>query len=296
MKIKSLTLKNFCGYEDAHFDFLRKDGTPKPVCAFYGPNGCGKSTALEAIEMLGNIRRYMDRENDLLFRKLEYHSDYDPSLPHYQSSEKKMTMSACFVDEDGREYTNTMTSEGAEEGSEFDGILSAELTDSYVTCFIDADNQINVQKFQLPDVAKKDFLDIATVVYGYTPTVDKSIFTIEDDEEILFWQDLIIEKGKTKVHYKRMSAGEKKIATLLRSICNPYTTRDSEVLLVDNIEMHVYFERHGKMMDKILEICPGKQFIVTSHSGDMLKHIGENYGEDCLFNVPEIKNEPMNDV
>jgi len=296
MKIKSLELEFFTGFESAKFDFYRSNGSRKPICAFYGPNGCGKSTALEAIRMLGNILMYSERANDLLLRKLIYHPNYDPTLPHFMTSDNDMRMAATFVDDEGNELRNEITSKGVTEDGEFDGILSMEAPDMYSSYFVDADNQINTQKFQLPDINKDIFLDMARIVYGYEPSLGKEIWTIEGDVKVLYWQDLVIKKGKTLVHYKSMSAGEKKVATLLRSICNPYSTRDSKVLLVDNIEMHVYFERHGKMLDIILDSFPDTQFVITTHSGDMLRHIAAKYGKDCLFNVPDIKGEPMNDI
>jgi len=287
MRVRSLELEHFCGYEHAVFDFDDR------LNAFYGPNGCGKSTALEALRIIGNLNRITERENDLFFRKLTYHTDYDPSLPHFATSEQPLRVKAVF-DVNGEEKVCEITSEGVIEGGDFDGIIRKETTGNNDILFVDADNQSNTQKFQLPDKAKEKFLEIAPIVYGYDVSLGKDVITEEGDVEEVYWQDVIIQKGKTRVHYKSMSAGEKKVATLLRSLCNPFLVRDAKILLVDNIEMHVYFERHGRMLDRILEVLPDKQFIVTTHSGDMLRHIRTSYGEQCLFNVPEIKGEPLN--
>jgi predicted ATP-binding protein involved in virulence len=71
--------------------------------------------------------------------------------------------------------------------------------------------------------------------------------------------------------------------------------RGTDIILVDNIEMHVYFERHARMIDKLIESFPDKQFIVTSHSGVMIEHVKKTYGERCLFNVPKIKGQKLID-
>ena len=115
------------------------------------------------------------------------------------------------------------------------------------------------------------------------------------NDSLAFYQDFIIEKGNVNVHYKAMSAGEKKIATLLRNLCDPETIDKSDIVLVDNIEMHVYFKRHKKMLDKILEMFPQKQFIVTTHSGVMIDHVREKFGDGCLYDIPIIKGQPLVD-
>jgi len=57
LKIKSLFLRNYAGFQDpCLFDFTRADGSFKPVNMFFGPNGCGKSTGLNAIGLLGRSK------------------------------------------------------------------------------------------------------------------------------------------------------------------------------------------------------------------------------------------------
>ena len=47
VKIKSLRFQNFKAFEDYTLDF-----TNIPFSCFYGPNGCGKTTILNAIQMI----------------------------------------------------------------------------------------------------------------------------------------------------------------------------------------------------------------------------------------------------
>jgi len=51
IKVKSLRLQDYKGFEDYTFDFSTKNGCQKFAC-FFGPNGCGKTTALEAIQLV----------------------------------------------------------------------------------------------------------------------------------------------------------------------------------------------------------------------------------------------------
>ena len=42
IKLKSIHVKNYCGYRDTTFDFTYPHGDIKQLSCFYGPNGCGK--------------------------------------------------------------------------------------------------------------------------------------------------------------------------------------------------------------------------------------------------------------
>ena len=82
LKIKSLELSNYSGFENKSvFNFANKDGSYKKINVFYGPNGCGKSTGLNAIAVLSRAKMYAKRTDDdenLLLRKMQFHPDYDP--------------------------------------------------------------------------------------------------------------------------------------------------------------------------------------------------------------------------
>jgi predicted ATPase len=107
-----------------------------------------------------------------------------------------------------------------------------------------------------------------------------------------FYDDLIIVKGKTKVHFKSMSAGEKKIATLIRELCKlKHEKKHIDIALIDNIEMHVYMKRHAKLIDKIKEHFGDKQIICTTHSPVLVgtDEIKGYLDEECLYDIEKYK-------
>lgn len=333
LKIKSLSLKNYAGFKEHSFFDFTKDNSFKPINMFFGPNGCGKSTGLQAIAVLSRGKAYAKRnpnENNLLLRKMQFHPDYDPNYSGFTKYNDEMEVIGTFWDGTKDLIVHIKN----------DDVIRNDLysrgQDNCV--FIDADHPINMSKFQIPNERINLFLDLATTIYGYKCSVEKAVSatgvdsgnnslkktlklyvdnidnikepstttmsrqevyeTITDgveNEKDAFYQDFVIEKGDVKVHYKSMSAGEKKIATLLRSLCDPVLIDKSDIVMVDNIEMHVYFKRHTKMIDKLLQAFPDKQFIVTSHSGIMIDHVKKTYGEDCLFDIPIIKGQPLVD-
>ena len=311
LKIKNLTLQNYTGYKNAFFDFTRPGGSYKPVSVFFGPNGIGKSTCLNAINLIGQCKQYVGRKNDLIFRKLTYHPDYDPTLPHFAAYTEKMRIEAVF-ELDGEEKRVIVTS---------DGVEKCELSGSRNSVFIAADHPMSMKRFQIPSDRVDIFLDVARAVYGYDVKLDKPVETFEsqwdgredtyekfqtgqvEGMKIVYFQDFILDKGDVKVHFKSMSDGEQKIATVLRSLCDPALMDVSDIVLIDNIEMHVYMERHAPMLKKLVECFPSKQFILTSHSpilvgmnkpnlGIYIKSfVAQEYGEDCLFDVMQIKGQ-----
>lgn len=293
MKIKKLQLEHYAGYKNATFNFSKEDGSILPIAVFFGPNGCGKSTGLQAMRLIGNIGHLKNRANDLIFRKMTFHPDYDPSLPHFAKHKNTMVIKADFIDGE-KEKSIEIRSD-----HQPDGIAKCEIAIRNICVFVDADHAINRQKFQLPADGAELFLDMARTVYGYDIRlgIESSTYESEgadgngDGMKIDFYQDVIIDKGDVKVHFKSMSDGERKIATLLRQLCDPTIVHQADIILIDNIEMHVYFERHARMIDKLLSSFPDKQFIVTSHSGVMINHVRDKYGAECLFNVQEIKGQ-----
>jgi len=293
MKLKKLELENYAGYRNATFDFTNESGEVKPIDIFFGPNGCGKSSALQAVRLLGNLGNIKHRQSDLFFRKMIFHPDYDPSLPHFAKYKNVMSMKAIFTDGE-KDYKVEVSS-----NQKPDGIVQCEISNRNVCVFIDADHAINRQKFQLAEDGSELFLDMARLVFGYEVYLGRSVTTHESEAadgsgvgmEIDFYQDVIIDKGDVKVHFKSMSDGERKIVTLLRQLCDPTIVRKADVILIDNIDLHIYFERHAKMIDKLISSFPDKQFLVTAHSGVMINHVREKYGSECLFDVDNIKRK-----
>jgi len=74
-----------------------------------------------------------------------------------------------------------------------------------------------------------------------------------------------------------MSGGEKKVATMLRYLCDPEYMARYEIILIDNIEKEVYYKRHIPMVRKLLDIFPNKQIIATTHSGDLIRGMEKEY-------------------
>jgi len=279
-KLKFLSLRNFCGYRELDLDFL-KDNSPMHVV--FGPNGTGKSTLLSAIRILANPRMFMNRDNDLVFRKLTWHPDYDPTSIGFVPSASVLSMEAVFTDDSSNDFKVVMDG---------NGLVSSELPhyrsdqEGY-SIFLDADHPINMNKFQLPTESSDRFIRLAKAVYGLPVSLGKPLRVAELDASREFHLDFVIQKGAVKVHFKRMSDGERKIATLLRHICTEAIHNPSKIILIDNVEMHIYFKRHPLLAMTLCSEFPGYQFITTSHSKAFIDACSSLYGSSSLIDLEE---------
>ena len=286
-KLKSIRLQRYYGYLDTSFNFVREDGKINDMCVFYGPNGIGKSTVLNAVVLACTARRLEafsnldDDRNKAFFKKMVFSEDGLRGYEMFSKDEKPMILTAKF-DEDGIEKVVEINSEK--------GVVRNELTNEDSCVKIDADHPMNMNKFQIHKDYSEKFLDLSNTVYGLNCELGKTvneqnqyankkiqelvgIFDGEINKNINtdydIYADFVINKiyPKTRVHYKNMSDGEKKIATLIRNLCEV----PNDIIVIDNIEMHVYFKRHKTMIDKIKSVFPNKQFIATTHSGVLVE-------------------------
>ena len=279
-------MQNVCGYRESYFEI-----NPE-LSLFFGPNGIGKSTILDVANICASPRRFQGRDTSILFRKMIFHKDYNPGYSDYGDFDNVMRMEAVFDTDEGDKQVvveldpdkASLVQHGYLPLNEI-GIVKNELppgrkVNAY---YADADNPANLTKFQINVEVGEKFLDIARAVYGYDCKLEQEVeeFDSELNEYVTFYTDFIINKpydnDNVRVHFRRMSAGERKIATLIAELCSPLQQINYDIYLIDNIEMHVYFKRHTKMIDKIREHFPDKQILATTHSGEIVRYLDEKY-------------------
>lgn len=288
MKFRSIELENCCGYRKATFDLN------SGLNVFFGPNGCGKSNILYIANILASPQRFMGRDVSMIFRKMIFHRDYNPGYQAYDNFDDKLSIIGNFYDEKGEykvrieidpEKVKLMDemSKDAKRMKEYAkiikeiGVVQNELPNDKLeyALLTDADSPAHMAKFQIEKEAAEVFLDIAKAVYGYDCYLEQEVedYDSQTKEYVTYYTDFVIVKKddgpgfpEVRVHYRRMSDGERKIATLLKQLASPMSRNRFDIYLVDNIEMHIYMARHKKLVDKLLQHFPEKQFLATSHS------------------------------
>jgi len=289
IKLKKIKLLNYCGYKNFELN-LFDDDIQKWILLF-GPNGVGKSNFLDAVQLLSRPWRLKSRQDSTIFlRKLTFHPDYNPNYEGYDKSKTELYMEGIFSTDEGDKKVVFKNNWIPEES----GVIVNELPEgAFSACFyVDADNPINMQKFQIRAEFKKEFIDFAESIYGFKCELPENRYTEDFDRQtgkyVSFYTDLVINKyNNTKVHFKRFSAGEKKIATLLSTLFNFIYKKEkygNDILLIDNIAMHIYWSRHLKIIEKINEYFSNEQIIATTHSPILIKQLDKKY----LFDLEKL--------
>lgn len=299
IKLKKIKLKNYCGYRDFELDFTDSDGNIKTWAMFFGPNGVGKSNIIRAVDLLASpITKFTQRKNFIPFRKLKYNKDYITGAELLYDDVEDLLLEAVF-DLNGEEKRVVLEDnikgqifagrQVDKEKGEISGIRVNELTveDQGVT-YIDADSRNLMHHFQIIDVFEEPFCDFAKSVYGFNCYCPKNAAVVT--QGIKYLMDFVIEKPDgTKVHYSRFSDGEKKIATLLSSLFkrankDSPTYENNNILIIDNIEMHIYWKRHMTLIEKMEKYFGDKQIIATTHSPIIIQNFDKKY----LYDLEEL--------
>ena len=291
--LKTLKVSNYCGYKQNDFVFFDKD-IPKLFNIFYGPNGVGKSNLLYAINIISNIYRLSNKQNNnVMFRKLIHNENYDPGYQLFEL-EQVLKLEAIFTD-GKKDYKVTVNTNLKDENGEKDTtcVELNELKELYserreFALYVDADSPMQTNVFQIRADCKDIFEKFSSEVYDFKVSLpeNKKVKSSEKDDAITFYTDMVILKpNNIQTHYRSMSAGEKKVATMLRILFNDlYNVEDTpNIIIIDNIEMHVYFERHLRLMEQLEEYFPDKQFFATTHSSDIVNGMDKKY----LYNLKE---------
>jgi len=259
VRIKSIRFQNFKVFDDYTFDFTDGNISKEFVC-FIGPNGYGKSTVLNTIQMLFN--RYEGREIERLrinLGKAVRHVRH--GLEQYNGSEND---SGDFL------ITAIMTSSLGDYEVQFNKSGFAkdhpqEIKENvYRLCYSARFDQ-ELHNFQLARSKWDKFKELFEAVTN---------FTIEENQEVVKYfqytedptmRQLIenyvlsfnIVKPHETISHKECSDGEKKIiksfSTLLTLEYSP------SIILVDNIEMHVEKGRHIKLIQAMKDCFPNSQ-------------------------------------
>ncbi len=296
IKLKSIKLKNYCGYRNFELDLTDGDSVRRWTM-FFGPNGVGKSNFIRAVDLLARPKAFTLKKNILTFRKLKYHHDYiSGAEPMYEHVNDLMMEGIFDVNGEDKRVVLEDNIKGIlfagrkvdKEKGEISGVKVDELcSDEQGVIFIDADSRSMMTKFQILAEVKDQFVDFAETVYGYKCYCPETAVTY--DSGFKYITDFVIQKADgTRVHYKRFSDGEKKIATLISSLFkraykHSPNKEDCDILLIDNIEMHIYWKRHMDLIQKMEEYFPEKQIIATTHSPIIIQNMDKKY----LVNLEE---------
>ncbi len=278
VKLTSLHMENFGRYKDATFDFTDGKGKSQGISCLIGPNGTGKTTALNAVQVLFNNYTMYDQER------------YEANMTKYvrnvfrmtakQAAESDFLIRGVFVS-GSRTYEVEVTKKQVLQWHPED--ISAQLVNHCY--FARFDNELRT--FQLNRSRWEHFRKLFYSVTGFEIEETKNIF---DDSSDLRLRRLheeyvtnfeILNKAQDVFTNRWMSAGERKITKCFSTIYNLRV--QPSIILIDNITDHVELRRHLPLMSAMEECFPDSQLIVTCHSAPVQRNFDKDKVYDMRF-------------
>jgi len=284
VRLRSLSFEKFKVFEDYRFDFSSGDEC-KPFSCFFGPNGSGKTTILDSIQIL--FSRYDHYEESRLKVLL------GKSVRHIDGVQK-----GIYGDDDFLITANIQSSIGDYEvqlnksgfikdhPDEVKGIV-------YRICFYARFDQ-ELRQFQLPRSKWGIFKELFEAVTGFEIEEKKSLFDESSDPvqaEMLsrYVLNFFVHKDNEIISREECSAGERKIIKSFSTLLNK--EYPPQIILVDNVAMHVESGRHLNLISSMKRCFPDSQIFSTTHSYRLSRNFGH---KDQLYDLRLISNPDMN--
>ena len=245
LRLKSLRMVNFGIHEYVEID-LTEHGSPMPVIALVGPNGSGKTTILNAIQILFyDFKGYnVDRIRTMMQQHLRNFMWMKPGEMLHADLEVSGLFELTESTDTGprvTEYEVKITRDGVV--SPHPEIVSYELNRFYH--FARFDQELHL--FQLKRDRWPLFQKLFSAVTGFKVEEDDAVFSAGEDIKMKklmeeYVTGFKIVKPNEIILNKQCSAGERKIAKCFSTILNKDV--QPRVILIDNVTDHIEIDRH----------------------------------------------------
>ncbi len=284
VKIKSIRFENFKAFDDYAFDFWDGDKC-KPFVCLHGPNGCGKTTVLDAIAMI--FSNYEGRELSHLIALLGKSVRHVDGVQKAIYDKKSNFLITADIQSSIGDYQIQINKSGFvnDHPQEIRSIISR-------ICFY-AKFDLELHQFQLLRDKWNIFKDLFEAVTGFEIMEREGVFSESSDPaqaNILkkYVLSFMIQKPDEIISHKECSAGERKIiksfSTLLNKEANP------SIVCIDNAEMHVESGRHINLMESMKRCFPNTQLFATTHSYQISRNFGT---KNQLYDMRLLKASPL---
>ena len=267
IKLKDIHFQMFRVFEDEYFNFTEDDMVKSFAC-FHGPNGCGKTTILDCIQLIfSRFDGYEKNRLKIWLGKSVRHTDGKLNGVYSVDDFLVTANLSCSLGD----YEIQINKEGfiKDHPEEIKQII-------YRLCYYARFDQ-ELHQFQLLRDKWPIFKDLFESVTGFKVTEKKNLFDGSDDEvqaEMMMKYVLGFEvhKPDETISHRECSSGERKIIKSFSTLLNMEYI--PAVILVDNIAMHVESGRHLNLIESMKRCFPDSQIFSTTHSYQISRNLG----------------------
>ena len=260
VSVKNIHFQNFKAFEDEHFSFM-SHGKTKDFCCLFGPNGTGKTTLLETIQLI--FSRFDAYEADRLEVLL------GKSVRHVDGKQDGIYGNDNFL------ITSDIHTSLGDYTVEIDktGFLKdhpEEIKDVLQRIYYFARYDQELHNFQLERSKWPQFKKMIESITGYEVSENVNVFQIASDDPVQaemlekYVLDFNIHKPDEIISCRECSAGERKVVKSFSTLLNKEYC--PQILLIDNLAMHVELGRHLDLIEAIKDSFPNTQVFATTHS------------------------------
>lgn len=130
---------------------------------------------------------------------------------------------------------------------------------------------------------------VRNVVYAFLNQLGTSRFNnlkVKKDRRLTIYSSLVIHKDNKELELSQLSAGEKMILSTVIDIAHRLTLANPSlenplqglgIVLIDEIDLHLHPQWQREVVPALLSTFPHVQFIVTTHSPQVLSKIGKKH-------------------
>jgi len=273
IKIRSIRIQNLKGYKDYFFDFSQKDGECKSFACFHGPNGTGKTTILDVIQLI--FSKFDNYEEDRLRAHLGKSVRNEDGVSSGVYSNEDFLITAIIQKPTSIGYPEVYEVQINKNG--FIKDHPSYIKNILYRLFFYARLDQELHQFQLNREKWPLFKELCEAVTGFQIEEKENVFDLSEDPiqaDLLqkyvlgFW----VKKPHEKISHTECSDGERKIIKSFSTLLNmEYTPK---IICIDNITMHVELGRHIVLIDAIKKCFKGSQIFATTHSYRMSRNFG----------------------
>jgi predicted ATP-dependent endonuclease of OLD family len=316
MKIKRVEIKNFRGIEHLELDFVDPAGNPLDLVVLAGPNGCGKTSVLEACKIVLEFHNYIERDNSYkqisksnlrngcdwgeislnlddniksILRKIEFNSRimFPLNSPPEQDLEKIKELKIHYLS--SWRWPKLVGSVDLTIGKK-----------ARKTKFTEDLRLSEIKKLLVNLTGRKAFENEnlndselnEEIVFSKINNAWKFFYPDRDDyfkaepksEKIEEGFDIFLIQIKTGTHLPidSLSSGEIEIFTMLGWFAT-HDYKDS-IVFIDEPELHLHPSWHRAIMSALRTVLPNTQIICATHSVEILESV---YSYERFTILPE---------